>query len=110
MLREVAHRISNAVRVYDSVGRYGGEELLIVLPGCSRDRLQEGAERIRSAIGSTPILLNGSRIPVTVSIGATVTTGGLTSDMEMLAAADRALYRAKKSGRNQTALSDLVLN
>ncbi len=110
VLREVAHRISNAVRVYDSVGRYGGEELLIVLPGCSRDRLQEGAERIRSAIGSTPILLNGSRIPVTVSIGATVTAGGLTSDMEMLAAADRALYRAKKSGRNRTALSDLVLN
>ncbi len=110
VLREVAHRIRNAVRVYDSVGRYGGEELLIVLPGCSRDRLQEGAERIRSAIGSTPILLSGSRIAVTVSIGATVTTGGLTSDMEMLAAADSALYRAKENGRDQTALSGLALN
>ncbi len=110
VLREVTQRINDAVRVYDSVGRYGGEELLVVLPGCSRGRIKEGAERIRSAIDSTPMLLNGSKISVTVSIGATVTTGGMMSDTEMLAAADVELYRAKKSGRNRTALSDLVLS
>jgi diguanylate cyclase (GGDEF)-like protein len=92
------------------VGRYGGEELLVVLPGCGRDQIQEGAEGIRSAIDRTPMLLNGSKISVTVSIGATVTTGGIMSDTEMLAAADIELYRAKKNGRNRTALSDLVLS
>jgi two-component system, cell cycle response regulator len=110
VLREIAQRINHAVRVYDSVGRYGGEELLVVLPGCGRDQIHEGAERIRSAIDRTPMLLNGSKISVTVSIGATIATGGTMSDTEMLAAADIQLYRAKKNGRNRTVLSDLVLS
>lgn len=110
VLREVTQRISQAVRAYDSVGRYGGEELLVVLPGCRRDQIQEGAERIRSAIDCTPMLLNSSKISVTVSIGAMVTTGARMSDTDMLAAADIELYRAKRNGRNRTALSDLVLN
>jgi GGDEF domain-containing protein len=60
-----------------------------------------------------PIIANESRVPVTVSIGAAVTTAekhGLISDTEMLAAADSALYRAKRIGRNRTVLSDLVFN
>jgi two-component system cell cycle response regulator len=109
-LKEVTQRIIKAVRGYDSVGRYGGEEFLIVLPGCGRDQVDHGAERIRSAVDSGPILINGSKLSITVSIGAAVTTHSTTSDIEMLAAADSALYRAKEIGRNRTVLSDLVFN
>jgi diguanylate cyclase (GGDEF)-like protein len=113
VLKEVTQRIIHAVRGYDSVGRYGGEEFVIVLPGCTREQIEHGAERIRSAVDDGPIAAHGSAVSVTVSIGAAVTTveqHGLISDTEMLAAADSALYRAKKIGRNRTVLSDFVFN
>jgi two-component system cell cycle response regulator len=109
-LKEVTQRIVKAVRSYDSVGRYGGEEFLVVLPGCGKEELDHGAERIRSAVDSGPMFLNGSALSITVSLGAAVTTGGTISDMQMLAAVDGALYRAKEIGRNRTVRSDLVLN
>jgi diguanylate cyclase (GGDEF)-like protein len=110
VLREVTQRIIKAARAYDSVGRYGGEEFLIVLPGCSSGQIQQSGERIRSAVDSGPILVNGSEISVTVSIGAAVAVRGTTSETEMLAAADAALYRAKEIGRNRIIVSDLVFN
>jgi diguanylate cyclase (GGDEF)-like protein len=109
-LREVTQRILKSVRSYDSVGRYGGEEFLIVLPGCGRDELDHGAERIRSAVDSGPMFLNGSTLSITVSLGAADTPGGTISDMQMLAAVDSALYRAKEIGRNRTVRSDLAFN
>lgn len=108
VLREVTQRIIHSVRSYDTVGRYGGEEFVIVLPGCTREQIDSGAERVRSAVDSGPILVNESKVPVTVSIGAAVTTRISITDIEMLAAADVALYRAKEIGRNRTVLSDLV--
>lgn len=113
VLKEVTQRIVKAVRSYDSVGRYGGEEFVIVLPGCTRDQIEHGAERIRSAVDDAPIVAKESTVAVTVSIGAAVTSEaqhGLISDTEMLAAADSALYRAKRIGRNRTVLSDFVFN
>jgi two-component system cell cycle response regulator len=109
VLKQVTQRIVHAVRGYDSVGRYGGEEFLIVLPGCGRDQIDQGAERVRSAVDGGPLLVDGVTITVTASIGAAVATGATVSDLEILAAADAALYRAKRSGRNRTVLSDLVL-
>jgi two-component system cell cycle response regulator len=109
-LREVTQRIVKAVRSYDSVGRYGGEEFLVVLPGCGKDELDHGAERIRSAVDSGPMLLNGTALSITVSLGAAVTSGGTISDTQLLAAVDGALYRAKEIGRNRTVRSDLVFN
>jgi diguanylate cyclase (GGDEF)-like protein len=110
VLREVTQRISRAVRSYDSVGRYGGEEFVIVLPGCSREQVDQGAERVRAAVDNGPVRANESQIAVTVSIGAAVTTHGAISEKEILAAADIALYRAKEIGRNRTVVSDFVFN
>ncbi len=108
VLREVTQRISKAVRSYDSVGRYGGEEFVILLPGCNREQVDQGAERVRAAVDNGPVWVNESQISVTVSIGAAVTTHAGISDKEILAAADVALYQAKRIGRNRTVVSDFV--
>lgn len=100
VLKEIAHRISRVVRVYDLVGRYGGEEFLVVLPNCNRDQVSDSAERIRAVIDSGPILAPGSELRVTISVGATVATPGSGSPTQILAVADAALYRAKNNGRN----------
>ena len=103
VLREVAHRISEVVRSYDLVGRYGGEEFLVVLPDCDTDQALQSAERIRAVIAGCPVLAAGAEILVTASIGVTVTTASTVAEKEILAIADTALYAAKSAGRNCTA-------
>jgi len=104
VLQEVANRISRVVRLYDFVGRYGGEEFLIVLPGCGKDQLQQSAERIRIAIASMPVLAARDEISVTVSAGGAVAEPGTNTEKETLAKADAALYQAKDAGRNCIAI------
>ena len=104
----MTRRIAKAVRTYDSLGRYGGEEFLVLLPGCSREQIDQGAERVRAAVDDGPILTNDVEVSVTVSIGAAVANGSAAAE-EMLAAADIALYRAKV-GRNRTVLTDLAFS
>jgi two-component system, cell cycle response regulator len=99
-LKETAQRISQVVRSYDFVGRYGGEEFLVLLPGCDKEQAQQSGERIRLAVYASPIVAASSEIPVSVSIGATATAGGAETDV--LAIADTALYEAKGTGRNRT--------
>jgi diguanylate cyclase (GGDEF)-like protein len=108
VLKEVAQRITQTVRTYDVVGRYGGEEFLIVLPGCDSDQVQEAAERIRAVVASTPILAAGSEISITVSIGGAVAPPCGISAKEILTTADAALYRAKAAGRNCVALHEVI--
>ena len=103
VLREVARRISEVVRSYDLVGRYGGEEFLVVLPDCFKDQALQSAERIRAVIAERPVLSAGVEILVTASIGVTVTTADSVAEKEILAIADTALYAAKSAGRNCTA-------
>jgi two-component system cell cycle response regulator len=106
VLREVANRIVRSVRSYDLVGRYGGEEFLVVLPTCNDAEVEQSANRIRLAIASAPILTASFEIPMTASIGATVVAGvAAASEKEILLAADKALYEAKNDGRNRVCLA-----
>jgi diguanylate cyclase (GGDEF)-like protein len=79
VLKEAAQRLTHAVRSYDCIGRYGGEEFLAVLPGCDKSQTRKTAERIRSAIASSPVSAAGSDISFTISIGATVAESGVHS-------------------------------
>jgi diguanylate cyclase (GGDEF)-like protein len=104
VIKEVAARIANATRGYDLSGRYGGEEFLIILPGCDHEQTEASAERIRSAVASIPIEVAGTAIAATVSIGATVAPEYARSETEILTLADIALYQAKTAGRNRITL------
>ena len=103
VLKETARRITQVVRSYDFVGRYGGEEFLVLLPGCDKEQAEQSGERIRLAVMATPVVAGGSEISVSISIGATATIGG--PETEVLAIADAALYQAKSAGRNRTVAS-----
>lgn len=101
-LREVTERMTATVRVYDTIGRYGGEEFLILLPGCDEKSAVSVAERHRRAIDRAPLQLAGGPLPLTVSIGiATATDATRSSASALFHAADAALYRAKSLGRNR---------
>ena len=100
VLVEVAGRVAQAVRCYDKVGRYGGEEFLLVLPDCSADMLACVAERIRSRVEANPIAAGGVGIGVTVSIGGAIGNSKLSDPVSLLRSADHCLYAAKAHGRN----------
>jgi two-component system cell cycle response regulator len=98
VLREVARRIAASARVEDVVGRWGGEEFIVILPHCGLDGAVVVSERIRKAVAASPVRSDdGVVIPVTVSIGC---TGG--ADDRLIERADAALYAAKHAGRNRT--------
>ena len=105
VLRESAQRIGAAVRSYDSVGRYGGEEFLIILSGCEDDSdMVKQAERIRSQVCGGPVQTPEEEIPITLSLG--VASSAEYQEVEaILRAADAALYRAKHAGRNRVELA-----
>ena len=102
VLREAAHRMLAVVRSYDLVGRYGGEEFLLLLSGCDAESLLGRAEKIRSEIASTPVTAVEGNLNVTISVGAVSSSRVQEVDTEaFLRAADQALYRAKNAGRNR---------
>lgn len=93
--------LGNAVRNVDLAGRYGGEEFCIVLTDTSPDVALHSAERIRHAVEAMEILIDGRRLPLSVSIGISGMAAGDTRSMpQLLRAADNALYAAKHAGRN----------
>ena len=102
VIREVVKRISVAVRTYDSLGRFGGEEFLVVMPGAKEIEAYSICERIRSAIGETDFAINGLKIHLTVSLGFVTGDGNADID-DLIVRADKALYQAKGNGRNRTA-------
>jgi diguanylate cyclase (GGDEF)-like protein len=111
VIREAAGRIREAARRYDLVGRVGGEEFLIILPGCDGSATAEFAERIRCAIAGHPIETQAGSLSLTISIGAATWSTGQTPLPHLLwEIADQALYRVKHNGRNGIAVSTLPHN
>jgi diguanylate cyclase (GGDEF)-like protein len=103
VLQEVVRRVTSTVRAYDTVGRYGGEEFLVVAPSSNVEGILRLSERIRLAIEAKPIMTDAGEISVTVSLGLAVSGDILPLDPKiMLATADEALYRAKAEGRNRS--------
>jgi diguanylate cyclase (GGDEF)-like protein len=82
------------------VGRYGGEEFIVIAPGCGPDRCQVLAERLRDSIQAVPIPYHANSISITASLGVSCVTGTTSAD-DLLRSADEALYRAKVEGRNR---------
>ena len=102
VLCEAARRMQASVRQYDSVGRYGGEEFLILLPGCSEAESYSQAERLRRQLTQTDIRVNDASLRITASFGVTAAIPGDPWTAEgLIRKADEALYVAKKSGRNR---------
>src|SRR5206468_3733339 len=87
------------LRHYDTVGRYGGEEFLVVLPGCGQSAAVALAERLRDCMQAEPIADGGLEMRVTLSVGVCVWDTRMSSQ-ELLRSADEALYEAKRAGRN----------
>ena len=107
VLRRAVRRISGQLRRYDTLGRLGGEEFLILLIDCDREQLETAAERIRSTVAERPIETSAGPLRVTLSLGAAWVPGGRSgAARELLSAADHALYAAKNAGRNRLRLAE----
>jgi len=106
VLREVAQRMRASLRSYDAIGRYGGEEFLIVLPGCDVSQAMEVAERVRASLSGHAVDIPQGGISVTSSLGVATSGDAVEVDMDsLIQAADKALYRAKHRGRNRVELA-----
>ncbi len=102
VLHEAAQRMAASSRQYDAVGRYGGEEFLLILPGCDSVSAESQAQRLRLIISEMPFLIDGDqKLDITCSFGVTgVPARQRCSQEEIISVADTALYKAKKQGRN----------
>jgi len=106
VLCEVARRMRSSLRPYDTLGRFGGEEFLLVLPGCDLEDGVKLAERICHLIRNEPVKARNKPIEVSISLGVAVADAPVPAELEaLLGRADAALYRAKEAGRNRVEFS-----
>ena len=98
VLGEVSRRVRKAMTSTDAIGRYGREELLVVLPGCAQEVIATMADRILRAAKADPVVACGIAVNVTVAIGATIADTSAAQLDEAVIAADVALHRAKLAG------------
>ncbi len=98
-----------SLRTYDTIGRYGGEEFLIVLPNCTAQDAVKLAERLRINLGQEAMQISGHQIMLTSSLG--VATSDIIEALDaaaLIRAADSALYRAKAGGRNHVEFATVM--
>jgi len=107
VLRMTAEKMLSQVRAYDSIGRYGGEEFLVILPDCGVQCAAAFAERIRQRVSQQPFNTSEGLIPVTLSLGVAVTCrDARLSVVDLVKSADQALYHAKGNGRNRVEIQE----
>jgi two-component system cell cycle response regulator len=101
VLKEVGRRLKSDLRPYDVVGRYGGEEFLIILPGCDLTTGARRADELRNFVAKDPIFTPFGTTAATVSLGVTAAFNRECSVSDLLREADVCMYAAKKKGRNR---------
>ena len=107
VLRRVAECLHSSLRSYDKIGRYGGEEFLLVLPNCDQNNAPAVANRIRRVVEATGVQAGAEILSVTASMGIAVSSPeNRAAPDALIQAADSALYRAKAAGRNRVELAE----
>jgi len=101
VLRQIAVLLQSSVREIDAVARYGGEELAVILPTTDLIHARALAERIRRSVANYEFKTEATKVQITVSIGLAVLPDHALTPVQLIDAADQALYTAKKQGRNQ---------
>ena len=105
VLVEVSNRLASSTRQVDLVARYGGEEFVLLLPRTDRSGALEVAEKVRAAVANQPIATDAGALSITVSLGVACHPGDGTTVAALVGAADAALYRAKRAGKNQVCVA-----
>jgi diguanylate cyclase (GGDEF)-like protein/PAS domain S-box-containing protein len=101
VLIEVTERCKDNIRVHDILARLGGEEFCILLPYTETKQAQKVAERLREKIEIKPIIVDGLRVKVTISVGISLVSTCDEDGHQAMERADQKLFQAKESGRNQ---------
>jgi diguanylate cyclase (GGDEF)-like protein len=110
-LKEISGRLRSKLRVYNGIGRYGGEEFLLILPGCNRANTLKRADDLRQYVASKPIAFSGMEKVVTISMGVAVSSDSGSRNVEaLLNQADLGLYQAKGKGRNRVECAEEAAN
>ena len=107
-LQEAGRRMQASIRIYDSIGRYGGEEFLIVLPGCDETAVAAQAERVRCTLRDTPLHFRDAPLVLSASLGCTAGKASRATAEQLIREADEALYAAKRSGRNRAVIASAM--
>ncbi len=96
----VAKTLASCLRASDVLGRWGGDEFLVILPGITKDALAVTSERCRALVAQSTVPVEGSQIPVTISVGAAIVATGDSAE-SLMNRADQHPYGSKQSGRNR---------
>lgn len=107
VLRELAAILKAGLRDGDVLARYGGEEFAILLPNTPLSQAAEVAERLRAAVAQQAInTASAGLLPVTVSVGVAIACSRFSDPEQLVALADKALYEAKREGKNRVGMRD----